>query len=122
MTDAFICEAVRSPIGRKNGSLAATRADDLAGFVLAELVRRAGAPADAVEDVVMGCVTQIGEQGWNIARTAVLDAGFPVTVCGTSVNRMCGSSLQTTNFVAQSVMAGQSDLAISAGVEMMSRT
>src|SRR4051794_21323849 len=111
-SDAYIVEAVRTPIGKKNGTLAATRADDLAGFTLGKLVERSGVPVEAVEDVVMGCVTQIGEQGWNIARTAVLDAGFPVTVSGTSVNRMCGSSLQTTNFVAQAIMAGQSDLSI----------
>ena len=122
MNDAFICEAIRTPIGRKNGTLSATRADDLAGHVLTKLVERAGIEPGAVEDVVMGCVTQIGEQGWNIGRTAVLDAGFPVEVCGTSVNRMCGSSLQTTNFVAQAIMAGQADVSISAGVECMSRT
>lgn len=122
MTDAFICEAVRTPIGKRNGSLAATRADDLAGFILAQLVERSGVPPAAVEDVIMGCVTQIGEQGWNIARTAVLDAGLPVDIAGTSVNRMCGSSLQTTNFAAQAIMAGQADVVISAGVECMSRT
>jgi acetyl-CoA acetyltransferase family protein len=122
MTEAFICEAVRTPIGKKNGTLAATRADDLAAHTLKALVERAGIDPAAVEDVVMGCVTQIGEQGWNIGRTAVLDAGFPVEVSGTSVNRMCGSSLQTTNFTAQAIMSGQADLSISAGVECMSRT
>lgn len=122
MNDVFICEAVRSPIGKKNGSLSATRADDLAAMVLEGLVERSGVDKGAVEDVVMGCVTQIGEQGWNIGRTAVLAAGFPVEVCGTSVNRMCASSLQTTNFVTQAIMSGQVDLAIAAGVECMSRT
>jgi acetyl-CoA acetyltransferase family protein len=122
MGDVYICEAVRSPIGKKNGSLSGTRADDLAGHVLRALVDRAGVDPAHVEDVILGCVTQIGEQGWNIARTAVLDAGFPVTTCGTSVNRMCGSSLQTTNFAAQAIWSGQADLVISAGVECMSRT
>lgn len=121
MPEAFIVDALRTPIGRRNGSLSTTRPDDLAGHVLSSVVERTGVDAAAVEDVVMGCVTQIGEQGWNIARTAVLDAGFPVEVCGTSVNRMCGSSLQTTNFVAQAIMSGQQDLAIASGVEVMSR-
>lgn len=85
------------------------------------LVERTGAPMDAVEDVQLGCVTQIGEQGWNVGRMAVLAAGFPVEVGGASVNRMCGSSLQTVNSAAASIMAGQSDLVIAAGVESMSR-
>jgi acetyl-CoA acetyltransferase family protein len=122
MSEALICEAVRSPIGKKNGSLSATRAEDLAAHVLTGVVDRAGIEPADVEDVVMGCVTQIGEQGWNIGRMAVLDAGFPVDVCGTTVNRQCGSSLQTTNFAAQALMSGQADMVISAGVECMSRT
>ncbi len=121
MGDALICEAIRTPIGRRKGSLAGTRADDLAAHILAALVERTGVPGEAIEDVVFGCVTQIGEQGWNIARTAALAAGLPVTTCGTSVNRMCGSSLQTTNFVAQGIIAGQLDLAIAGGVESMNR-
>jgi acetyl-CoA acyltransferase len=122
MNEAFIVDVVRSPIGRKNGTLSGTRADDLAAHALRKVVERNGVDAGAVEDVILGCVTQIGEQGWNIARMAVLAAGFPVEVCGTSVNRMCGSSLQTTNFAAQGLMSGQADLVISAGVEVMSRT
>jgi acetyl-CoA acetyltransferase family protein len=122
MHEAFIVDAVRSPIGKKNGSLAATRADDLAAHVLNGLVERVGVDPVEVEDVVMGCVTQIGEQGWNIGRSAVLASNFPVTVSATSVNRMCGSSLQTTNFAAQAIMSGQADVMISAGVECMSRT
>lgn len=122
MNEAFIIDAVRTPVGRKNGTLSGTRADDLAAHTLAKLVDRTGIDASAIEDVVMGCVTQIGEQGWNIARSAVLAAGFPVEVCGTSVNRMCGSSLQTTNFAAQAIMSGQGDVVVSAGVECMSRT
>ena len=113
MSDAFICDAVRTPIGKKNGSLAATRADDLAGTrAAAKVVERLRRRTRwAVEDVVMGCVTQIGEQGWKIGRTAALDAGLPIEVCGTSaINRMCGSSLQTTNFVAQAIMSGQQEV------------
>jgi acetyl-CoA acyltransferase len=121
-TEAFICEAVRSPIGKRNGTLSGTRAEDLAGMVLQGLAGRAGIEGGAVEDVIMGCVTQIGEQGWNIGRMAVLAADWPVTVCGTTVNRQCGSSIQTTNFAAQAVMSGQQELVVSAGVECMSRT
>jgi len=121
MTGAFICEAVRSPIGKRKGALSATRADDLLGDVLKGLVARAEIEPAAVEDVITGCVTQIGEQGWNIGRMGVLAAGFPVSVCGTTVNRQCGSSLQTTNFGAQAIIAGQADLVISAGVESMTR-
>ena len=122
MNEALIVEAVRSPIGKKNGTLAGTRADDLAAMVLAGLVERSGVDKDAIEDVVMGCVTQIGEQGFNIGRTASLIAGLPVETAATSVNRMCASSLQTTNFQAQAIMSGQLDVGIAAGVEVMSRT
>lgn len=121
MQEAFIVDAVRTPIGRRNGTLSATHPVDLAAHVLRAVVERSGAPAEAVEDVQLGCVTQVGEQGWNIGRMAVLAAGFPVEVCGASVNRMCGSSLQTTNAAAASIMAGQADLVIAAGVESMSR-
>lgn len=121
-TEAFICEAVRSPIGKRNGALSGTRAEDLAGDVLQGLVHRAGVSGADIEDVIMGCVTQIGEQGWNIGRMAVLAADWPVSVCGTTVNRQCGSSIQTTNFAAQAIMSGQQDVVVSAGVECMSRT
>ena len=119
--DAFIVDAVRSPVGRKNGTLAAIRGDDLAAQVLNGLVARAGIDPAEVEDVQMGCVTQIGEQGWNIGRMAVMAAGWPVEVCGTTVDRQCGSSMQTNFNAAAAVMAGQLDLVVSAGVEMMSR-
>jgi acetyl-CoA acetyltransferase family protein len=121
MTDAYILEAGRTAIGKRKGALSATRPDDLAGMCLAALVERAGIDPAQVEDVVMGCVTQTGEQGMNIARTAALIAGFPITVTGTSVNRQCGSSLQSVNFAAQGVMSGMQDLVIGAGVESMSR-
>lgn len=121
MADAYILEAARTAIGRKNGALAHTRPDDLAGAALKGLVARAGVDPAQVEDVIMGCVTQLGEQGMNIGRTAALIAGFPVTTTGTSVNRMCASSLQAVNFGAQAVMSGMMDLVIGAGVESMSR-
>jgi len=118
---AYIVDAVRAPIGRRNGTLAAVRGDDLAAQVLNGLVGRAGLDPAEIEDVQMGCVTQIGEQGWNIARMAVMAAGWPVEVCGTTVDRQCGSSMQTNFNAAAAVMAGQLDVVVSAGVEMMSR-
>jgi len=121
MADAYILEAVRSAIGKRNGALGKTRPDDLAATTLRSLVDKTGVDSGEVEDVIMGCVTQIGEQGMNIGRLAALSAGFPVSVAGTSVNRMCASSLQSVNFAAQAVMAGQMDLTIGAGVESMTR-
>lgn len=121
MAEAYVYEAVRSPIGRRKGGLAGVRPDELAAAVLRALVDRVGVDAAEIEDVIMGCVTQLGEQGLNIARNAALVAGFPITVCGTTVNRMCGSSLTTINFAAQAVMSGAHDLVVGAGVESMSR-
>ena len=118
---AYIVDAVRSPIGRKNGTLAAIRGDDLAAQVLNGLIRRHDLDPAEIEDVQMGCVTQIGEQGWNVGRMAVLAAGWPVEVSATTVDRQCGSSMQTNFNAAAAVMAGQLDLVVSAGVEMMSR-
>jgi len=119
--DALIVDAVRSPIGRRNGALAGTRADELAGQVLNGLVARHDLDPAEVEDVQMGCVTQIGEQGWNIGRMAPLVAGWPETVCGTTVDRQCGSSLQAAFNAATAVHAGQLDVVVAAGVESMSR-
>ena len=119
--NAYIVDAVRSPIGRKNGTLAAMRGDDLAAQVLSTLVGRSDLDPAAIEDVQMGCVTQIGEQGWNVGRMAVLAAGWPVSVAATTVDRQCGSSMQTSFNAATAVAAGQLDLVVSAGVEMMSR-
>ena len=119
--DAFIIDAVRSPIGRKNGTLSVMRGDDLAAQVLNGLVGRHDLDPAEVEDVQMGCVTQIGEQAWNIGRMAVMAAGWPVEVCGTTVDRQCGSSMQTNFNGAAAVMAGQLDVVVSAGVETMSR-
>ena len=120
-SEALIVDAVRSPIGRRNGSLAATRGDELAAQVLNGLVARHDLDPAEVEDVQMGCVTQIGEQGWNIGRMAPMVAGWPETVCGTTVDRQCGSSMQTNFNAATAVWAGQLDVVVSAGVEMMSR-
>src|SRR5689334_20829935 len=119
--DAFIVDAVRSPIGRRNGTLASIRGDDLAAQVLNGLVARNDLDPAELEDVQMGCVTQIGEQGWNVGRMAVLAAGWPVEVSATTVDRQCGSSMQTNFNAAAAVLAGQLDLVVSAGVEMMSR-
>jgi acetyl-CoA acyltransferase len=119
--DALIIDAVRSPIGKRNGSLAGMRGDELAGRVLNALIERAGVDAGEVEDVQLGCVTQIGEQGWNIGRMVPLVAGWPDTVCGTSVDRQCGSSMQCNFNAAAAIWSGQLDLVVSAGVEMMSR-
>ncbi len=121
MSDALIVDAVRSPIGRKNGTLSVMRGDDLAAQVLNGLVSRHEVDPAEIEDVQMGCVTQIGEQGWNIGRMATMAAGWPVEVCGTTVDRQCGSSMQTNFNAAAAVWSGQLDVVISAGVEMMSR-
>src|SRR6187431_202544 len=120
-SQALIVDARRSPIGRRNGSLSGIRGDELAGQVLNGLVERVGLEPGQVEDVQMGCVTQIGEQGWNIGRMAPMVAGWPETVCGTTVDRQCGSSMQTNFNAAAAVWAGQLDVVVSAGVEMMSR-
>ncbi len=120
-SDALIVEAVRSPIGKRGGTLSTIRGDELAAQVLNGLVARTGVDPGEVEDVQFGCVTQIGEQGWNIGRMVPLVAGWPETVCGTSVDRQCGSSMQTNFNAAAAVWSGQLDLVISAGVEMMSR-
>jgi len=121
MTTAYIVDAIRTPLGRRNGELANERPDDLAAVPLTALVERNSIAAGDVEDVIMGCVTQVGEQGLNIGRNAPLIAGFPKEVTGTSVNRMCGSSQQAVNFAAMAVMSGAHDIVIGAGVESMSR-
>src|SRR4249920_1873895 len=121
MQDALIIDAVRSPIGRKNGSLASIRGDELCAQVLNGLVARHDVDPGEIEDVQLGCVTQIGEQGWNIGRMVPMVAGWPETVPGTTVDRQCGSSMQTSFNAAAAVWSGQLDLVISGGVEMMSR-
>ena len=121
MSTAFLVDAIRTPMGRRNGDLSHIRPDELAAIPLRALVDRTGIDASEVEDVIMGCVTQVGEQGLNIGRTAPLIAGFPKEVTGTSVNRMCGSSQQAVNFAAMGVLSGAHDVLIGAGVESMSR-
>src|SRR6266571_2396205 len=121
MPDALIIDAVRSPIGKKNGTLSSIRGDELGAQVLNGLVERHDLDPAEIEDVQLGCVTQIGEQGWNIGRMMPLVAGWPETVCGTTVDRQCGSSMQTNFNAAAAVWSGQLDLVISGGVEMMSR-
>jgi acetyl-CoA acyltransferase len=121
VTDAFIVDAVRSPIGRRNGTLSTIRGDDLLAQVLNGLAARNGLDPAEVEDVQTGCVTQIGEQGWNVGRMATMAAGWPVEVCATTVDRQCGSSMQTNFNAAAAVWSGQLDVVVSAGVEMMSR-
>jgi acetyl-CoA acetyltransferase family protein len=121
VTEALIVDAVRSAIGRRNGTLAAVRADDLAADVLNGLVGRVGLDPVHVEDVQMGCVTQIGEQALNVGRVATLVAGWPETVPATTVDRQCGSSMQAAFNAAATIQAGHLDVVVAAGVESMSR-
>lgn len=121
MSEAYIIDAIRTPVGRRNGALAGVRADELAAKTLSEIVERTGVDPSAIDDVVMGCVTQLHEQGVNVARNAALIAGFPVDVTGTTVNRLCGSSQQALNFAAMGVASGHQDIVIASGVESMSR-
>ena len=121
MGDALIIEAVRSPIGRRNGTLSSVRADELAAQVLDGLAGRLELDAGEVEDVQMGCVTQIGEQGLNVGRIAALVAGWPETVCASTIDRQCGSSMQAAFNASAAVEAGHLDVVVAAGVESMSR-
>jgi acetyl-CoA C-acetyltransferase/acetyl-CoA acyltransferase len=121
MEPVYIIEAVRTPIGRRGGALSGLHPALLLAHVLQAALARAGVPPGAVDDVVVGCVTQVAEQGANIARLAALQAGFPVEVPAYSLNRMCGSSQQAIHSAAQAIAAGDADLALAAGVESMSR-
>jgi acetyl-CoA acyltransferase len=121
MTEALIVDAVRSPIGRKNGTLSTIRGDELSAQVVNALVERTGVDPAEIEDVEWGCVSQVNEQAWNIGRNVPLTAGWPASVPGTTVDRQCGSSMQTNFNAAAAIMAGQLDLVVSGGVEMMSR-
>lgn len=121
MREAVIVEAVRTPIGRRNGVLSGIRPDELAAMVLAAVVERAGISPDLVEDVIMGCVSQVGEQAADIGRIAALIAGYPVEVPGTTIDRQCGSSQQAVHFAAQAIISGDMDVVVAAGVESMSR-
>ncbi|MCA1037995.1 thiolase family protein [Bacillus infantis] len=121
MREAVIIEAVRTPIGKRNGILKNIRPDELAAFILNKLTERAGLDPSFVDDVIMGCVSQTGEQAGDIARIASLIAGFPVEVPGVSIDRQCGSSQQAVHFAAQAILAGDMDIVIAGGVESMSR-
>jgi acetyl-CoA acyltransferase len=121
MATAVIVDAVRSPLGRRNGKLKDTHPVDLAAHTVRALVERTGIDPALVEDVIMGCVMQVGDQAVNIGRNAALASGFPETVVGTSVDRQCGSSQQAAHFAAQGVIAGAYDVVIAAGIENMTR-
>jgi len=121
MQTAVIVDAVRTATGKRNGKLKDWHATDLAAHTLHELVERNGLDPGLIDDVIMGCVSQTGEQGVNIGRNAALAAGFPEEVPGTTIDRQCGSSQQAAHFAAQGVMAGVYDIVIAAGVESMTR-
>ena len=121
MPDAFILDAVRTPIGRHGGALARVRPDDLAACVLGGVVRRTGIDPATLDDVILGCANQAGEDNRNVARMASLLAGFPVDVPGQTVNRLCGSGLQAIASAAQAIRAGEGECFIAGGVESMTR-
>jgi acetyl-CoA acyltransferase len=121
MRDAVIVDAVRTPIGRRGGALAEQHPVDLSALVLAALIERTGIEPGQVDDVMWGCVTQIGDQSSNVGRQAVLAAGWPEEIPGTTIDRACGSSQQAVHFAAATIMAGQADIVIAGGVESMSR-
>jgi acetyl-CoA acyltransferase len=121
MRETVIVEAVRTPVGKRNGGLSGMHAADLSAVVLNELVERTGIDPDLVDDVIWGCVSQVGDQSSNIGRYAVLAAGWPESIPGTTVNRACGSSQQALDFAVQAVMSGQQDVVVAGGVEVMSR-
>jgi acetyl-CoA C-acetyltransferase len=120
VSEAYIVGAVRTPVGRRNGGLAGVHPADMAAHVLTELIARTAADPAAIDDVIMGCVSQIGPQSIDIGRTAWLSAGLPENVPGVTIDRQCGSSQQAVHFAAQAVMSGTQDLVIAAGVESMS--
>jgi len=118
----FLCDAIRTPFGRYGGSLSRLRADDLAALPIKALIERnAGVDWQAVDDVIYGCANQAGEDNRNVARMAALLAGLPVEVPGTTVNRLCGSSLDAIAIAARAIRAGEAELIVAGGVESMSR-
>jgi len=121
MRETVIAEAVRTPVGKRNGGLSGMHAADLSAIVLNEVLERAGVGPEIVDDVIWGCVSQVGDQSSNIGRYAVLAAGWPESIPGTTVNRACGSSQQALDFAVQAVMSGQQDVVVAGGVEVMSR-
>src|ERR1700710_2936145 len=122
MAEAVIVEAVRSPVGKRNGGLSGVHAAELSAQVLNGLAERAGIDPGIVDDVIWGCVSQAGEQAIDIGRTAVLAAGWPESVPGVTVDRQCGASQQSIHFAAAGVVAGHYDVVVAGGVESMSRT
>ena len=121
MRDAVIVAAVRTPVGKRNGGLSGVHPADLSALVLRALAERSGIDPAVVDDVIWGCVSQVGEQTFDIARNAVLGAGWPESVPGVTVDRQCGSSQQAVHFAAAGVISGQYDVAVAGGVESMSR-
>ncbi|RBY92292.1 acetyl-CoA C-acetyltransferase [Blastococcus sp. TBT05-19] len=121
MRDAVICAAVRTPVGKRGGGLSGVHAVDLSAHVLNALAERSGIDPAVVEDVFWGCVSQVGEQTFNIGRNAALAAGWPESVPGTTIDRQCGSSQQAVAFAAATVISGQADVVVAGGVESMSR-
>jgi acetyl-CoA acyltransferase len=121
MREVVIVEGVRTAVARRKGALSNVRPDDLAAVVLDEVVKRAGINKGDVEDVILGCVSQVGEQAMNIARTSLLIAGFPIHVPGVTIDRQCGSSQQALHFAAQAIASGDMDIVIAGGVESMTR-
>ncbi|WP_252503131.1 thiolase family protein [Sporosarcina sp. Marseille-Q4943] len=121
MREVVIVEGVRTAVGRRGGALANVRPDDLAAIVLDEVVKRAKIDKGEVEDVILGCGSQVGEQAMNIARTSLLIAGFPIHVPGVTIDRQCGSSQQAVHFAAQAIASGDMDIVIAGGVESMTR-
>ena len=121
MRETVIVEAVRTPVGKRNGGLSGMHAADLSAIVLNELLERVGVGPEIIDDVIWGCVSQVGDQSSNVGRYAVLAAGWPESIPGTTVNRACGSSQQALDFAVQAVMSGQQDVVVAGGVEVMSR-
>src|SRR5256885_11081303 len=121
MTDAYICAALRTPVGKHGGALAAVHADDLAAIPIRAVVERSGIDPIAIDDVILGCTNQAGEDNRNVARMALLLAGLPVEVPGQTVNRLCGSGLQAAASAAQAIKAGEGDVFVAGGVENMTR-
>ncbi|MEV7631491.1 acetyl-CoA C-acyltransferase [Microbacterium sp. NPDC089318] len=121
MSEAYLVDGVRTPVGRYGGALAGIRPDDLAALVVAEVVSRAGVPADAVDEVILGAANQAGEDNRNVARMAVLLAGLPDTVPGLTVNRLCASGMSAITLASQTIRAGDADLIVAGGVESMTR-
>lgn len=121
MREAVIVEGIRTAIGKRNGQLKAIRPDDLGGFIIKELVMRVGIDPAIIEDVIFGCVSQVGEQAGDIARISSLIAGLPIEVPGVTIDRQCGSSQQAIHFAAQAILSGDMDVVIAGGVESMSR-